>query len=40
MGLLAADNLANEANHDLWEINTDYEYQETARITATGIVHG
>ena len=37
MGLLAADNLINEKTHDLWDINTDYEYQETARITATGL---
>jgi protoporphyrinogen oxidase len=40
MGLLAADNLITGARHDLWEVNTDYEYQETARITATGLVNG
>jgi len=29
MGILAAENIAGEANHDLWAINTDYEkYQE------------
>ena len=39
MGLLAAENLLNEKIHDLWGVNTDYEYQETARITATGLVH-
>jgi protoporphyrinogen oxidase len=29
MGLLAAENIANGAGHDLWQINTDYEYQES-----------
>ncbi|MDX9868238.1 MAG: FAD-dependent oxidoreductase [Kiritimatiellia bacterium] len=38
MGLLAARNLCAEAHHDLWAINTDYEYQETSRITETGLV--
>ena len=29
MGLLAAENIADGARHDLWRINTDYgEYQE------------
>lgn len=29
MGLLAAENIAGEANHDLWSVNTDYGvYQE------------
>lgn len=33
MGILAADNLISGKNHDLWEINTDYEsYQESASI--------
>lgn len=37
MGLLAADNIAGGSRHDLWAVNTDYEYQEASRITATGL---
>ena len=37
MGLLAADNIVNGSQHNLWEINTDYEYQESSKITATGL---
>ena len=37
MGLLAAENICENANHDLWNINTDYEYQESSSITATGL---
>jgi protoporphyrinogen oxidase len=38
MGLLSADNLINGKNHNLWEINTDYEiYQESSTITAAGL---
>ena len=38
MGLLAADNIINQAKNDLWEINTDYEtYQEASVITDTGL---
>lgn len=37
MGLLAADNIINGASHNLWDINTDYEYQESCRITSTGL---
>ena len=38
MGMLAAEN-CNGAQHNLWEINTDYEnYQENSRITETGLV--
>ena len=34
MGLLAAENIADQAGHDLWGINTDYGvYQESARQT-------
>lgn len=40
MGLLAAENIAMNAKHDLWQINTDYEYQEVATITSTGLVSG
>ncbi len=40
MGLLAAENILQGRQHDLWAINTDYEsYQESATITATGLVH-
>jgi protoporphyrinogen oxidase len=38
MGLLAAENLADGTNYDLWGINTDYEYQESTRITSTGLI--
>ena len=38
MGLLAADNIINDQNHNLWEINTDYEtYQENSTITEAGL---
>ncbi len=37
MGLLAAENLAEGKSHDLWSINTDYEYQEKAVITGVGL---
>lgn len=38
MGLLAAENIAlGKKKNNLWEINTDYEYQENSRITATGL---
>ncbi len=40
MGLLAAENIVMNAKHDLWQINTDYEYQEIAAITSTGLVSG
>lgn len=38
MGILAAENVLGTACHDLWALNTDYEYQEASRITATGLV--
>jgi protoporphyrinogen oxidase len=39
MGILAAQNILNNAGHDLWAVNTDYEnYQESATITETGLV--
>ena len=28
MGLLAAENILNNKEHNLWDLNTDYEYQE------------
>ena len=38
MGILAADNIAKDAKHDLWNINTDSDYQEEATITETGLM--
>jgi protoporphyrinogen oxidase len=39
MGVLAAENIVQNARlHDLWQINTDYEYQESAVISRTGLV--
>lgn len=37
MGLLAAENIVEGKNHNLWDINTDYEYQESSKITSTGL---
>jgi len=37
MGMLAAENILQGAKHNLWELNTDYEYQESGKITATGL---
>jgi hypothetical protein len=39
MGILAAENvLSGHPNHDLWQINTDYDnYQESSVITETGL---
>ena len=38
MGILAAENITKGTNHNLWELNTDYEYQESTRIDQTGLV--
>jgi hypothetical protein len=39
MGLLAAENIINNKNNDLWAINTDYDtYQESSVIRETGLV--
>ncbi len=39
MGLLAAENVLLDKEHNLWGINTDYEsYQESAVISDTGLV--
>jgi len=38
MGILAADNIINNSNNNLWELNTDYEYQESNKITKTGLI--
>lgn len=41
MGYLAAENIVNDGNHNLWDINTDYEdYQEKSTITASGLSQG
>lgn len=38
MGMLAAENILDNKNHNLWDINTDYEdYQESSVITKTGL---
>jgi hypothetical protein len=37
MGLLAAENIFLDKKHNLWDINTDYEYHEKSLITATGL---
>ncbi len=37
MGLMASQNLLEGTQIDLWRINTDYEYQESSLITATGL---
>lgn len=40
MGILAAENIADGKNNNLWEINTDYEdYQEKSTITESGLNH-
>ncbi|HVU88488.1 MAG TPA: FAD-dependent oxidoreductase [Pirellulales bacterium] len=39
MGILAAENVLEHRNHDLWAVNTDYAtYQEDALITESGLV--
>lgn len=39
MGLLVSEILTENAKHDLWEVNTDYEvYQESTVINQTGLV--
>jgi hypothetical protein len=39
MGLLAAENVLDNRNNNLWEINTDYDtYQESTVISETGLV--
>ncbi len=38
MGIFAAENILDNKDHNLWEINTDYEvYQEASIITKTGL---
>jgi len=39
MGIKAAENVLGISNHNLWEVNTDYDtYQEKTIITKTGLV--
>jgi hypothetical protein len=37
MGILAAENIGEGREHNLWNVNTDYEYGESTIITATGL---
>lgn len=37
MGYLAARNILLDEKNNLWDINTDYEYQESSTITETGL---
>jgi protoporphyrinogen oxidase len=39
MGLLAANNILQQQQNDLWDVNSDYNcYQEACRITESGLV--
>jgi Protoporphyrinogen oxidase len=38
MGLLAAENVANTYQHDLWEINSEVQYQENSVINEHGVI--
>jgi hypothetical protein len=37
MGVLAAENVLENSGHDLWAVNTDSEYQESATIKKSGL---
>jgi protoporphyrinogen oxidase len=37
MGIMATENILDNADHDLWNVNSDDEYQESSRITKTGL---
>ena len=38
MGMLAAENLLDGTEHDLWAVNSDYEaYQEAAKVQKVGL---
>ena len=37
MGVLAAENVVADRGHDLWAINTDSEYQESASVAKSGL---
>jgi hypothetical protein len=34
---MATENILDNADHDLWNVNSDDEYQESSRITKTGL---
>jgi protoporphyrinogen oxidase len=38
MGILAAENITDGANNNIWEINTDYKYHESSTISETGLI--
>lgn len=38
MGILAAENIALGTDHDLWSLNTEQTYQESAFIGTTGLI--
>jgi len=37
MGMLAAENITESKNNNLWNINTDYKYHESSTISETGL---
>lgn len=37
MGMLAAENILENKNNNLWDINTDYKYHESSTIAETGL---
>ncbi len=38
MGIMTAENILQNTNHNLWDVNTDYDnYQERSKINATGL---
>ena len=37
MGMLASEKICKNNEINLWDINTDYEFQEKAIITDTGL---
>jgi hypothetical protein len=37
MGILASKKISGDNTINLWDINTDYEYQEEAIITEAGL---
>lgn len=37
MGILAAENITQDRQHDLWAVNTDSDYQESATIQKAGL---
>ncbi len=37
MGILAAENIVKGKKHDLWQVNSNYEYQESALISETSL---